>query len=144
MVTAPHAQPRPTRKFLGLEWPREVTPAERRSLTAGGLGWMLDAFDVMLLSMVLPYIMREFGIHEDRGGLLGLLTLGASAVGGAMFGFVADRVGRTRALMASILRLFAGEWGLRAFQHARAARHFPRHPRIGHGRRVDLRRRAHR
>lgn len=114
MATTPHAQTRPTRKFLGLEWPREVTPAERRSLTAGGLGWMLDAFDVMLLSMVLPYIMREFGIGEDRGGLLGLLTLGASAVGGAMFGFVADRVGRTRALMASILvySLASGACGL--------------------------------
>jgi hypothetical protein len=37
---------RPTTKFLGLEWPRDVTLAERRSLIEGGLGWMLDAFDV--------------------------------------------------------------------------------------------------
>jgi hypothetical protein len=36
---------RPTTKFLGLEWPRDVTLAERRSLIEGGLGWMLDAFD---------------------------------------------------------------------------------------------------
>src|SRR2546425_11115740 len=64
---------------------------------------MLDAMDVMLLSMVLPYVMRELGIRADRGGLLGLLTLGSSAVGGALFGFIADRIGRTRALMASIL-----------------------------------------
>src|SRR2546427_13110152 len=47
--------------------------------------------------------MRELGIRADRGGLLGLLTLGSSAVGGALFGFIADRIGRTRALMASIL-----------------------------------------
>jgi MFS family permease len=53
--------------------------------------------------MVLPYILREFHLGEDRGGLLGLLTLGASAVGGALFGFIADRVGRVHALMASIL-----------------------------------------
>ena len=114
MTTPSQSLPRPTRKFLGLEWPREVTPAERSSLTAGGLGWLLDAFDVMLLSMVLPYVMREFGIGEDRGGLLGLLTLGASAVGGAIFGFIADRMGRTRALMASILvySLASGACGL--------------------------------
>lgn len=95
--------PRGTRKIFGLEWPAQVSPAERKSLIAGGLGWMLDAMDVMLLSMVLPFLMTDLGIGADLGGLLGLLTLGASAVGGAMFGFIADRVGRTRALMFSIL-----------------------------------------
>jgi MFS family permease len=91
-----------------------VTPAERKSLVAGGLGWMLDAMDVMLLSMVLPYVMRELAIRADRGGLLGLLTLGSSAFGGALFGLVADRIGRTRALMASILvySLSSGACGL--------------------------------
>ncbi len=70
--------------------------------------------DVMLLSMVLPYVMRELAIRADRGGLLGLLTLGSSAVGGALFGLLADRVGRTRALMASILvySLASGACGL--------------------------------
>src|SRR5216684_7620054 len=87
------------RSSRGFGWPRDVTSAERKSLIAGGLGWMLDAMDVMLLSMVLPYVMRELGIRADRGGLLGLLTLGSSAIGGAAFGFLADRVGRTRALM---------------------------------------------
>jgi MFS family permease len=36
-------------------------------------------------------------------GLLGSLTLVASAIGGLIFGVVADRYGRTRALVASIL-----------------------------------------
>jgi MFS family permease len=105
---------RPTRRILGLEWPAYVTTAEKRSLIAGGLGWMLDAMDVMLLSMVLPYLMRDLAIREDWGGLLGLLTLGASAVGGALFGFFADRVGRTKALMVSILvySLASGACGL--------------------------------
>lgn len=91
-----------------------MTPAERKSLVAGGLGWMLDAMDVMLLSMVLPYVMRELAIRADRGGLLGLLTLGSSAIGGALFGLIADRIGRTRALMASILvySLSSGACGL--------------------------------
>jgi len=103
IAAASTAPPRATRKLIGFDWPAQLTLAERRSLVAGGLGWMLDAMDVMLLSMVLPYVMRELGIRADRGGLLGLLTLGSSAVGGALFGFIADRIGRTRALMASIL-----------------------------------------
>ncbi len=94
---------RPTRRILGLEWPRDVSLAERRSLIAGGLGWMLDAFDVMLYSMVLAHLMQHFAMSKQTGGLLNSLTLVASAVGGFSFGFIADRIGRTRALMASIL-----------------------------------------
>ena len=116
IAVRPLPPPRATRTVLGVPWPEHVTSAERRSLIAGGLGWMLDAMDVMLLSMVLPYVMRELGIGADRGGLLGLLTLGSSAIGGAAFGFLADRVGRTRALMASILvySLASGACGLSA------------------------------
>jgi MFS family permease len=96
------AAPRP-RRILGLEWPERVTPAERRSLVAGGLGWMLDAMDVMLYSLVLAHLMRDLGMSKSTGGLLNSLTLLASALGGLLFGFLADRVGRTRALMLSIL-----------------------------------------
>lgn len=84
-------------------WPRHTTSAQRRTLLAGGLGWMLDAFDVMLYSLVLAHLMRDFGMSESVGGLLNSLTLIASAIGGFLFGFIADRIGRTRSLMASIL-----------------------------------------
>src|SRR5436189_4281768 len=92
-----------TRRVAFLGWPAVVTSAQRRSLVAGGLGWMLDAMDVMLYSMVLAHLMRDLGMSKAEGGLLNSLTLLASAVGGLAFGFLADRVGRTRALMASIL-----------------------------------------
>jgi MFS family permease len=92
-----------SRRLLGLDWPERVTPAERRSLVAGGLGWMLDAMDVMLYSLVLAHLMRDLGMSKGTGGLLNSLTLLASALGGLLFGFLADRVGRTRALMLSIL-----------------------------------------
>jgi MFS family permease len=85
------------------QWPRDISPAERKSLIAGGLGWMLDAMDVMLYSFVLAYLMTEFGMSKSTGGLLNSLTLIASAIGGLFFGVLADRFGRTRALMASIL-----------------------------------------
>jgi MFS family permease len=84
-------------------WPRDVTPAESKSLIAGGLGWMLDAMDVMLYSLVLVYLIREFGMNTRTAGLLNSITLVASAIGGFLFGLLADRIGRTRALMASIL-----------------------------------------
>jgi MFS family permease len=64
---------------------------------------MLDAMDVMLYSMVLAHLMRDLGMDKGSAGLLNSLTLLASAIGGLFFGFLADRVGRTRALMLSIL-----------------------------------------
>jgi MFS family permease len=81
----------------------QATPGQRRTLLAAALGWALDAFDTMLYSLVLALLMREFGMSKTVSGLLGTLTLLASGIGGVGFGFVADRIGRKRALMASIL-----------------------------------------
>src|ERR1700674_4436498 len=84
-------------------WPHDTTAAERQTLVAGGLGWMLDAMDVMLYSLMLAFLMREFAMDTRTAGFLNTLTLLASAIGGLLFGWIADRVGRTRALMASIV-----------------------------------------
>ena len=82
---------------------REATPGQRRTLLAAALGWALDAFDAMLYALVLALLIRDFGMSKTTAGLLGTLTLLASGLGGVMFGFLADRLGRKRALMASIL-----------------------------------------
>ena len=64
---------------------------------------MLDAFDVMLYSIVLTTLMCEFGMSKTTAGLLNTLTLIASAIGSFGFGLLADRYGRRRMLSASIL-----------------------------------------
>lgn len=81
----------------------KVTSAQKKTLIAAALGWALDAFDVMLYALVLAYVMRDLGMTKAVAGLLGTLTLLASGIGGVMFGFIADRIGRTKALMLSIL-----------------------------------------
>ena len=80
-----------------------ITRAQRRTLIAAALGWMLDAFDTMLYALVLAHVMRDLGMTKAMGGLLNTLTLLASGIGGVSFGFIADRIGRKRALMLSIL-----------------------------------------
>lgn len=107
-IASESAALRPTRRlfpwlFGGLEWPAQVMPAEKKSLFAGGLGWMLDAMDVMLYSLILAELVRSLGMTKAQAGFLNSLTLGASAIGGLLFGFIADRIGRTRALIMSIL-----------------------------------------
>ena len=82
---------------------RQATTEQRRTLLAASLGWMLDAFDAMLYALVLTHVMRDLGMSKATSGLLYTLTLLASGMGGVLFGFLADRVGRKRALMLSIL-----------------------------------------
>ncbi len=80
-----------------------VTPAQRRTLIAAALGWLLDGFDVMLYALVITAIVADFGITKATAGKIATLTLLASGIGGVFFGFIADRIGRTKALMLSIL-----------------------------------------
>src|SRR5258708_40204364 len=82
---------------------RQATTEQRRTLLAASLGWMLDAFDAMLYALVLTHVMHDLGMSKATSGLLYTLTLLASGMGGVLFGFLADRVGRKRALMLSIL-----------------------------------------
>lgn len=84
-------------------WWRAGTPEAHRALVAASLGWMLDAFDVMLWALVLASIMSDLGIDKGTAGILGSVMLLASAAGGMIFGIIADRYGRTRALMGSVL-----------------------------------------
>jgi MFS family permease len=100
----------------------QATSAQRRTLLAAALGWMLDAFDAMLYALVLAHVMRDLGMTKGTAGFLNSLTLLASGIGGVAFGFIADRLGRKRALMlaTSVLMLavfrfilglgMGGEW----------------------------------
>ncbi|MGD0922373.1 MAG: MFS transporter [Terriglobia bacterium] len=80
-----------------------ASPAERRALLASTLGWMLDGMDVTLYAMVIAELLRELHLSTAQAGLLASVTLISSAVGGIVFGILADRVGRRVALMASIM-----------------------------------------
>ena len=84
-------------------WYREIRPDQWRVLAAAKLGWMLDAMDFMLYAMAIGQLRTYFGFNDATAGMLGTITLVMSGVGGVIFGYVADRVGRTRALMATIL-----------------------------------------
>jgi MFS family permease len=57
----------------------------------------------MLYTMAVGELRKYFGFGDDMAGLLGTVTLVMSGVGGAIFGYVADQFGRTRALMGTIL-----------------------------------------
>jgi MFS family permease len=95
-------------------WYRDAPSEARRALGAACLGWMLDSFDVNLYALVLAAVMADLGFAKSVAGLIGSFTLVAAAIGGILFGLAADRYGRTRALIGSILiySVFTGACGL--------------------------------
>lgn len=84
-------------------WYRGASPAQWRAFGSAYIGWMLDIMDLMLFAMVIRYISVD--LHFDKGvaGIIASLTLLATAFGGLFFGFLADRIGRTRSMILSIL-----------------------------------------
>lgn len=86
-----------------LGWLRDAPAPARRALLAASVGWMFDGFDIMIYSMVMTAVLAEFGISKTMGGVLGSLTLAASAVGGVLFGTIADRRGRRAGIIGSVL-----------------------------------------
>jgi MFS family permease len=85
-----------------MPWYREITADQWRALIAAKCGWMLDAMDFMLYAMAVGQLRSYFGFGDATAGLLGTVTLVVSGIGGLAFGFIADRFGRTRALMTTI------------------------------------------
>ena len=113
---------------------KQATSVQRSTLLAAALAWMLDAFDAMLYALVLTYVMRDLGMSKATSGLLYTLTLLASGIGGVCFGFLADRVGRKRALMLSISHLLDLLVRFRPLDYRAYAGGVSFHPRTRHGR----------
>ncbi|MBI4428922.1 MAG: MFS transporter [Ignavibacteriales bacterium] len=84
-------------------WYKAITREQWKTLFAAQLGWMLDAMDVMLYAFALTAIRQEFSLDAAAAGALASVTLLASSLGGVFFGYLADRIGRAKALMYSIL-----------------------------------------
>jgi MFS family permease len=95
-------------------WWRRAGPGPKRALLAASLGWMLDGFDVMLFVLVQKSVMADLHLAPTGAGTLSTITLLSAAAGGLVFGVVADRWGRVRALVLSVLiySIFTAACGL--------------------------------
>lgn len=83
-------------------WLTEASSQQKRTLVAASLGWMLDSMDVMLYALVLGQVQREMHLSAAMSGAMMSAMLVSAAVGGMIFGWIADRYGRVRALTLSI------------------------------------------
>jgi predicted MFS family arabinose efflux permease len=84
-------------------WPRErATASEWQLILLLGTAFLVSRYDFTLLSLALPDIQRDLGVAErDLGVFIAYARLGALAA--LPFALLADRVGRRRLLLATII-----------------------------------------
>lgn len=78
-------------------------PIHTRILIVLGLGWMLDAFEVTLVGNVLPILKHIWALSAFESTLAISLWLAGILVGALGFGWAADRYGRRRLFVLTLL-----------------------------------------
>ncbi|MEU6686626.1 MFS transporter [Streptomyces sp. NPDC046832] len=84
-------------------WLRALGPRGRRAFAGAFGGYALDSYDYFTLPLSMVALSAYFGLNSGQTGLFTTVTLVFSAVGGALAGVLADRVGRVRALMVTVI-----------------------------------------
>ena len=82
---------------------RDMNLPERRTFWACASGWALDGMDFMIYPLVIGTIIALWKVDPGTAGLAGTVTLLASAIGGWLGGYLADRIGRVKTLQLTIL-----------------------------------------
>jgi MFS family permease len=77
-------------------------------------GWMFDFYDLVLFSFLLIPIGRDLGLTSGEEAVLLGVALGASGIGGIIFGYLADKYGR-RAVMTWTILVYSIGTALTAF-----------------------------
>jgi MFS family permease len=97
-------------------WYREIDHYQWRTLVLSILGYTLDAMDFLMYALVMGLIMKEFAISGATTGFIATVVLIAASVGGYVFGWLTDYIGRARTLVITVLVYSAGTFGS-AFSH---------------------------
>ncbi len=75
----------------------------RHAVTAGFLGWTLDAFDFFVVVFLVDILAERFGVPKSAIVWTLTATLAMRPVGAFLFGLLADRYGRRVPLMANVI-----------------------------------------
>jgi MFS family permease len=82
-----------------LQW----RPVHTRITFALGIGWMLDAFEVNIIGNVLGVLQKLWDITGEQASLIVSVWLVGIMLGAVAFGYLADRFGRRKLFLITLL-----------------------------------------
>ena len=88
-----------TERLDGLPFTRK----HRKLLLGSGVGWALDAMDVGLISFVMAALAVHWSLSPTELSWIGSIGFVGMAIGAALGGLLADRIGRRQVFAATLL-----------------------------------------
>ena len=90
-----------------------------RVLWAAFFSYLVDSYDLIVLAIAMPVLLKVLNISLPEGGLLGSATMVGAMVGSIVFGLIAENYGRRFTLILTLLWLgigmgfvyFVSTWG---------------------------------
>jgi MFS family permease len=99
ITSSPGAAASLTGRLDRLPW----TPLHTRITIALGVGWLLDSFEVNVIGNVLGVLQRLWHLTSVEASALITVWLAGIMVGALLFGYLADRFGRRRLFVLTLL-----------------------------------------
>jgi MFS family permease len=84
------------------------TPHRWKVLWATFLTYLFDSYDLMVLAIAMPVLLKVLAISLPEGGLLGSATMLGAMIGSIVFGLIAENYGRRFSLVLSLIWLGVG------------------------------------
>ncbi len=84
------------------------TPYRWRVLWATFFSYLVDSYDLIVLAIAMPVLLKVLHMSLPEGGLLGSATMVGAIAGSMVFGLIAENLGRRFSLLLSLFWLGIG------------------------------------